>query len=438
MKKQGWLALRVALLALLLLVLLAPLRRSAGLEALREGEARLAAGEFTAAEQALQEAARLLPRSPAPALRLTHLYQAWGRPEAGLIALEEAVRRGTAGEEVVSLRLDLLAESGAWDRLREAAAARLAEEPRERQALELLTRALLHQHACAAAEARAATWYAVAPGESAAQRIWGALVLNSEVICRAGGAPCTALQQCPAGESCALPLGQALLAEGEWALAACVLEQAVEATPGSASAHAWLGAALERLGELGAARSHLEQAVELAPEEPLGRLLLGQHLLQRGEVEKAREALFAAHRLDPQNPAPVLAMAGVFAAQGSYSEADVWAEAALERAADDPEMWKAVARFYLQRNLSRGGRVQEITAGAVERAPEDAEAWLLLGWARLLEGDGAGALQALDEALSRSPALAQAHYLRAQALHNLGRSEEAQQAFLRAADLGHR
>ncbi len=436
MKGQRRLVLRVALLVLLLLVLLVPLERSAGLEALREGEAHLAAGEFTAAEQALQEAARLLPRSPEPSLRLVHLYRTWERPAAGLIALDEAARRG-AEEETVSLRLDLLAESGSWDKLREAAEARLKEEPQKQQALGLLTRALLHQQACKAAEVRAAAWYAVAPEESVAQRIWGALALHEEALCRAGGAPCTALQHCSEGEHCHLAVGQALLAEGEWALAACVLEKAVEVTPGSGSAHAWLGAALERLGELEAARSHLEQAVELAPEEPLGWLLLGRHLLQRGELEEAREALFAAHRLDPQNPAPVLAMAGLFAARGMYQEADVWAEAALERAEDDPEMWKAVARFYLQRNLSREGRVQEITAEAVERAPEDAEAWLLLGWARLLGGDAEGALQTLDGALALSPALGQAHYLRAQALQNLERSEEAQEAFTRAADLGY-
>lgn len=437
MKRERWLALRVVLLALLLLVLLVPLKRSAGLEALREGEARLAAGEFTAAEQALEKAARLLPRSPEPSLRLAHLYRTWGRPAAGLIALDEAERRGAEEKESVSLRLDLLAESGSWDRLREAAEARLEEEPQERQALGLLTRALLHQRACKAAEERAATWYAVAPGEQYAQRVWGALTLTEEALCRAGGAPCAALQHCSTGESCALTVGQALLVESEWALAACVLERAVEVTPGSASAHAWLGAALERLGEPAAARSHLERAVELAPEEPLGWLLLGRHLLQRGELEEAREALFAAHRLDPQNPAPVLAMAGLFAARGMYQEADVWVEAALERAEEDPEMWKAVARFYLQRNLSREGRVQEIAAGAVERAPQDGEAWLLLGWARLLEGDAADALQALDEALALSPALAQAHYLRAQALQNLGRAEEAQKAFSRAADLGY-
>jgi Flp pilus assembly protein TadD len=219
------------------------------------------------------------------------------------------------------------------------------------------------------------------------------------------------------------------------------LDEGVEALAdpeAKGEAEAWLGAALERMERPTEARPHLERATALAPDLPLGWLLLGGHDLAGGRLEKARESLARAQRLDPGNPAPCLALANLVAAEGRYPEVETWTEAALTRAPNDPEMWKAVARFYLERNLRQGENPLWAAEGAVRLAPEDAEALSLLGWARLLEGDATGALEALDGALERDPTLAEAHALRAQALSALGREMEAREAMVRATDLGYR
>ncbi len=440
--KRLIIAASLLLLALLLLAGLRPGQRNRGLEALHRAEAHLTAGEYTAAERALHEAARLLPTSPHPHLRLAQLYAAWEHPVSGRLALAEAAARGLQDEERIPLELELLAALEEWEQVEALARDELEEAPEDPALWARLTEAHLRRHRCAAAQESAAIWRDRVPDDPAARWQWALLALHEdesapEHLCAAHPELCPLLSTCEAPAGCDLLLGQHLLESREWGLAACVLQRALAETPDSAPAHAWTGVALERLGEGETARRHYEQATTLAPKHPLGWLLLGEHRLRREALEAAEKALFEAHRLDPQNPAPVLAMAARFAAEGEYDAAHLWAEATLARAGDDAEIWKAVARFYLERNLQRGEEPLHAAWGAVERAPGDAEAWLLLGWARLGARQPAEALSALEEALARAPTLAEAHYLRGHALRALGNENAAQDAFTRAADLGH-
>jgi tetratricopeptide (TPR) repeat protein len=229
-----------------------------------------------------------------------------------------------------------------------------------------------------------------------------------------------------------------LLRQRQWGLAACVLERAVAADPISAEAQAWLGEALDRLERPAESLPHLERATVLAPDAPLGWLLLGMHRLRAGDTQAAREALLQAQRLDAGNPAPCLGMAAVLAAESRYTEVGRWTEAALERAPEDVEVWKAVARFYLERNLDPEKGALPAAEGATRLAPTDAEAWMLLGWARLLAQDVQQALAALDTATRLDDSLAYAHHLCGLALRALGREAEARQVLIRAEDLGYR
>ena len=122
---------------------------------------------------------------------------------------------------------------------------------------------------------------------------------------------------------------------------------------------------------------------------------------------------------------------------GDYDDITPWIEAAVTRAPTDAEVWKAVARFYLERHLTDEEYPIRAILSAIKLAPEDGEVWLLLGWFRLMEGNADGALIALDEAVALTPHLGAAHYLRAQALQALGKREEARQAVIRANDLGY-
>lgn len=249
---------------------------------------------------------------------------------------------------------------------------------------------------------------------------------------------CRIVRACPASGLCTRQLGEALLRRQQPALAACSLSRAVADAPQDARAQAWLGAALEQLGDTTAALSRYQQATELAPDDPLGWLLLGMARLKLQETETAREALLRAQALDPANPAPCLAVAAALAAEGAYGGVPTWTAAALERAPADVSLWKAVARFYLARNLTLEGEPLHAAEGAVQLAPQDAEAWTLLGWAHFNAGDYTAAREALETALQYDAQSAEAYHFLGATLRALNHHAEADAAFTRAADLGYR
>lgn len=429
--------------ALGLLATAAPQPEHRGLAILRAAESHFAAGEHSAAAAAYRQAQQAFPTTPLPQYRLAALYRQWGYPMRGLAALDAAPQQQPLPNAMRQLQMELLADAGRWDALTDAAQRYLANHPESVTALAHLAQAQLHEQACEAAQATARTWRQVAPENSAARRTWATLALAetptaaATALCESDAALCTALNACADPAACDLPLGQALLRQGETALATCVLNRAVAADPDSGDAHAWLGSALDALSFTAEAGAHLEQATTLNPTSPLAWTLLGRHRLQRGNYTAAREALRTAHELDPANPAPCLAMAAALAGESRYEEVRPWIEAALERAPSDPEIYKAAAHFYLARNFAQGPYPLQIAEGAVALAPEDAEAQLLLGWSHLQTDAPEAALAALTRAVALDPELAQAHHLRGRAFQALGRYDEAEAAFVKAADLGY-
>ncbi len=435
---------RGLLVAITLLAIAAPQPEHGGLADLRAAEGHHAAGERSAAADAYRRAAAAFPKTPLPSYRLAALHGQWGYPTRGLTALEEATQLRPLPDEMQRLQMALLADAGRWETLTEAAQAYLADHPESALALAHLTEAQLHRPACAEAQSTAQTWRQVAPEDAAAGRAWGALALAETpaeavtALCESDAALCERLATCADPAVCDLPLGQALLRQGERTLAACVLSRAVTAAPESGDAHALLGSTLDALGFSTEAGAHLAQATALSPGSPLAWTLRGQHHLRRGDYPAARKALRTAHELDPVNPAPCLAMAAALAGESRYDEIKPWIEAALERAPSDPEIHKAAARFYLTRNLVQETYPLQIAESAVALAPEDAEAQLLLGWSHLQSEKPQAALEALNRAATLHPALAQAHHLRGRALQALGRHDEAEAAFVKAVDLGYR
>jgi tetratricopeptide (TPR) repeat protein len=431
-------------MALGLLSVIAPQPEYTGLSNLRAAERDHVAGKRSAAEAHYHRALQTFPEDPLPRYRLAALYQQWGYPERGLLALEAAAQQHPLPARLKTLQLRLLADAGHWEELASTAEGYLAHDPNSPAALAHLVQAQLRQQQCTVAQSTSQTWYQSAPSEAAAQRTWGVLSLPhthvdaATVLCEADAALCATLTGCDDPATCQLPLGQALFRQGEPALAACVLRRAVAADPTSGVAHAWLGASLDALGFSREAGTHLERATALDPTSSPAWALLGQHRLRTGDFTGAREALRSAHELDPENPAPCLGMARALAGQSRYEELKPWIDAALERAPNDPEVYKAAAHFYLARNFRQAPYPLQAAEGAVRLAPGDAEAQMLLGWSHLQTGDVRAALAALNRAIDLRPDLAQAHHLRGLALQALERHEEAEAAFVRGADLGYR
>ncbi|MGC9400465.1 MAG: tetratricopeptide repeat protein [Anaerolineae bacterium] len=435
--------LRGVLLTLALLSVAAAQPERAGLSELRTAERYHLAGAHSAAEAHYLQAREALPDESL--LRLAALYNAWGYPQKGLEALEEAAsQRGPLPDEIQPLRLELLAKAGDWETLAVAAQAYLESDPTFQTAWAYLAQAQLRLQRCEAAQATAQRWYHNMPEDEAARRVWGVLALADApseahtVLCKADKTLCARLAACADPAACDVEAGLAALRWDRAGLAACALARAVEANPTSGKAQAWLGATLEKIDRATEALAHLNRATALNPTSPLGWALLGRYQLERGNYAAAREALLTAHHLDPQNPALCLEMAAALAGESRYEALKPWIEAALERANEDPAIYKAAARFYLTRNLTHPPYPLEAAQDATTLAPEDAEAQMLLGWSLLQAGEPQAALEKLNRAVMLDPRLAQAHHLRGLALQALGRTEEAEAAFVQAIDLGYR
>jgi len=85
--------------------------------------------------------------------------------------------------------------------------------------------------------------------------------------------------------------------------------------------------------------------------------------------------------------------------------------------------------------LQLAGAATQAVASACQLAPEEAEGWLLRGWAYLNHGQVENALASLEQALHHDPTSAEAYQLRGEALMLLGQNTAAQASFTRAADL---
>ncbi len=395
-----------------------------------------AKGQYTAAEIRYRQALDAAPDDPAPALALADLYLAWGRPTDGLAALDTATARGATAGQADARRLALLSAAGEWRQVADRARRVLEATPTDRDALDALTRATLHLGACD--EARDAARRAAAGHPTDTQAVEATALLDGDYVRLADVAPGLVAGLGTCSEGCDRAVGMRLVREGRWGYAACLLARASAADPQDAEIQAWLGESYARLDLQDDAYVHLRTAVELAPDLPQAWLLLGKLALVTGNLDDARVALLNAQKLDPANPAACLAVAELQARAGKYGEVDRWTQAALDRAPEDAEIWKAVARFYLSRDLAGNAVARTATSMAVDLAPDDAEAYLLSGWIQLLQGRPAEALEALDRAVALDPTLAEAYYRQAQALSATGDRARAEQALTRAADLGYR
>lgn len=417
-----------------------PVTPDAIAESLRAATERIASGEYTAAETTYRTAIQLASDDPQLLLELARLYLLWQRPQDGLSALDEAIRRGASAQENADLRLELLAQAGNWSQVATEAAERLRAYPNDATALKLLTEAYLQDYQCLAAETIARRWRESAPDDRDAALTWSLLAADTLSLCETDArlretAVCA---ETGGGSDPAMELAAALIRRGNWPLAACVLTRAAARPTATAETHAWLGEALTRLGRPAEAEEHLITTTQLAPEMPLGWLLLGTYYLGQQQTDAARESLLRARALDPRNPAPYLALAEATAQAGRYDEVDLWIAAALDNAPTDADIAKAAARFYLERHLIHAEYPFRAIQSAIQLTPDDGEAHLLLGQFRLMTGDSSAAVNALDTATELDPTLGAAHYYRGLALQAVGRQDDAQQAFVRAADLGYR
>ncbi len=136
-----------------------------------------------------------------------------------------------------------------------------------------------------------------------------------------------------------------------------------------------------------------------------------------GEFQQALDDARAAVRQDPASPLAWIARAKAAALLGGYDQAlrDLNKAAGLNQGFFDKHggpLLRAVCLIVL-RQTNR--QTIEDLEKALTESPRDARVWLLLGKAKLDQGDGPGAFLALDKAIELDPDLAEAYFWRARA-----------------------
>lgn len=254
------------------------------------------------------------------------------------------------------------------------------------------------------------------------------------------------------------------LAEGRAALIAGDVDRAIELArevlvhdPSEADACALLGESYRLLGLPEAAMTAWEEAVRLAPREDRYRLGLAEAALAAGYSNVAHQHLEAAAERGVEPPA-----GGDTAAWVGLREATALADSGWDLPLALPELApplppdtpvdtllghlsaeslppasKTAARLAAVQLLGRGGRPAEALSAAEAAADQDhaPETLVVLAWARLLGGDGVGALESLGMARALGAEDAALDVLEGQAHLRRGDALAAETALKRAADV---
>jgi tetratricopeptide (TPR) repeat protein len=445
-------SLALALLAVALVLVLRP-TSAPYLDLLREGDEHAFSVERTAAVAVYREAARLRPDDPDPYLRLAQVYLDWGRIEEALAVTGEAEWLGageTDGVVLERLWVAVHAARADWSAVVEHARRLLALVPAtigDADVRHTLARAYVELQEWDLARAEYEALLRADPADALAHERLGALWLGEDPVAIAhlasAGTDLAGRLLAAVGEADTVDdpayasalVGQVLFEEQAWALAVRQFERALSHSPDYADAQAHLGYALDQMGRPGEARPHLRRAVALAPDSAVAHIFLGLHYDRLGAVSAARAEYEAAYDLDPDNPATCVEIGQTWAAEGRYVAAEIWMQQAVSLRPEDPALWKVLARFYLDHNITAEERGVEAAVRLVELSPDDAQAHDLRGWAAFQVGDYAAAEESLLRATALDPALASAHYHLGQLWAVHGAREEAQEAFIRALDL---
>ena len=115
--------------------------------------------------------------------------------------------------------------------------------------------------------------------------------------------------------------------------------------------------------------------------------------------------------------------------------AEIWLREAASLSPDEPAVWEALARFYLDHHIVSNERAMGATERLLALVPDDAEAHDLRGWAAVQTGSYDVAETHLTRALELDPELAAAQYHMGLLREAQGRNEEAKRAFQQAIDL---
>jgi tetratricopeptide (TPR) repeat protein len=421
-------------------------------------EPKLEPAPALSAEAAYQRAIVRRRQDPQPWRRLGDLYLAWKRLDDAHHAYDQALRRGDTSITLDQSLAHLYALQGHDHLATRHWTVYLARRPDDHAA----------RLALALAAIRLADWERARaelehlPEDNSTAQAWlGLLLLGPDPatgiahLQRAAEDPDLAAFLAPVFEAQHLStasddpayrlalLGIALLelagpteSGPQRAAATLALRSLLAATqhdPSYADAYAYLGQALDRLGQPNWARAALDNALQLAPHSPVALTLAGLYWDRHGDPAQARQHYQAAYEQDPGNAALCLEIAATYAAEGTYTAAETWLFQAVQVDPDAPQVWEALAHYYLDTGVGVKESGLPVAARLLELAPQNAHAHDLLGWAYFLVQEDAQAQASLNQALALDPTLASAHYHLGRLYARQGHYDAAAQAYRQAA-----
>ena len=193
-------------------------------------------------------------------------------------------------------------------------------------------------------------------------------------------------------QGASLPDADRAYAAGRYAEAAGEYRRLLESAPGEPGLLLRLAAAEYQLGDYAAAERHFRGVLEKA-EAPPALVGLGTTLLMLGRFDEAIPPL----------------------------------ERALELTPEDVQVRRALGRAYAEEGMFVEG--EATLSKLLEEDPSDWQSWYFLGALFFDQNYHQPALDALEKSLALHPDNPTAHVYRAGSLSQLGRADEAEQAF---------
>ena len=216
-----------------------------------------------------------------------------------------------------------------------------------------------------------------------------------------------ALQTNPENPFLHFALGNALIYEGKFDLAASEFRETLRAVPDLSFAHINLGRALAGKGDQAGALAELREAVRIDPTSPTPRSVLASALLSNHDPAGATEELREGLRISPDDPSLHNTLGTVLYESGSNDSAIAEFRQAIALGSTDPQL-----RTDLAAALRKGGDLDGAIAQlreATRLAPNSYWFHYSLGMALVDGKDLEGASSEYREAIRLKPDFALSH-----------------------------
>jgi tetratricopeptide (TPR) repeat protein/serine/threonine protein kinase len=224
-------------------------------------------------------------------------------------------------------------------------------------------------------------------------------------------------------------LGNALRAKGRLDEAIAEYHKAIELDPKSSFAHNNLGTALHEQNKLDEAIAEYRKAIELDPKNAAAHFNLGNALHTQNKLDEAIVEYRKAIELDPKDASVHYILGDALKGKGRLDEAIAEYRKALEL---DPK--RITSLCMLANSWSNGfdpkmrdpvGALR-LSQVLVELRPNETAGWKSLAWARYRNGDGKGAIAAMNKVEELGPeGYSDEWFLLAMAHWQLGEKAEA-------------